>query len=73
MATQSWIFTSPSSRGIGLQLTRRLLKMTNLPIIATARSDLSGTKARILNGLNDVDEDRLEVLQVDVTGKLLRL
>lgn len=68
MAPQPWIFTSPSSRGIGLQLTRRLLKATNLPVIATARTDILGTKERILDGL-DVDKERLEVLTVDVTGK----
>ncbi len=67
MAPQPWIFISPSSCGIGLQLTRRLLKTTNLPVIATARTDLSGTKERILNSL-DVDKERLEVLRVDVTG-----
>ncbi len=70
MAPQPWIFTSPSSRGIGLQLTRHLLKATNLPVIATARTDISGTKERILDGL-DVDKERLEVLKVDVTSEHL--
>ena len=64
---QPWILTSPASRGIGLHLTRCLLKTTTLPIIATARTDLAGTKARLLDGL-DVDASRLEVLEVDVTG-----
>ena len=67
MVPQPWILTSPGSRGIGLQLTRRLLKTTNLPVIATARTDLSGMKERILSGL-DIDKERLEVLKVDVTG-----
>lgn len=35
--------------------------------MATARSDLQGTKDRILDGLN-VQKERLEVLKVDVTG-----
>ena len=62
-----WILTTPASRGIGFELTRRLLKTTDLPVIATARTDIQGTKGRILDGL-DVDEDRLEVLELDVTG-----
>lgn len=64
---QPWIFTSPASRGIGLQLTRHLLQTTNLPVVATARTDLEGTKSRILDGI-DVDPERLEVLELDVTG-----
>ena len=64
---QPWILTSPASRGVGLQLTRQLLKTTTLPIIATARKDLEGTKFRILEDL-DVDAKRLEVLKLDVTG-----
>ena len=62
-----WALASPGSRGIGLQLARRLLQTTDLPVVATARSDLKGVKSRILNGLN-VDSHRLELLQVDVTG-----
>ena len=40
-----------------------------MPIVATARTDLKGTKARILDGL-DVDTQRLEVLELDVTGSI---
>ncbi|MCJ1255066.1 hypothetical protein MMC24_002882 [Lignoscripta atroalba] len=65
---QPWIFTSPASRGVGLQLTRRLLATTKLPIVATARTDPEGTKDRILDGL-DVDKQRLEVLKLDVTDE----
>ena len=57
----------PSSRGIGLALTRKLLRDTKLPVIATARNDLDGARKRILDGL-DVDAGRLEVLKLDVTG-----
>lgn len=67
-----WILTTPASRGIGFELTRRLLKTTNLPVVATARKDVENTKERILDGL-DVDRDRLEVLRLDVTGKNLPL
>ncbi|MCJ1401664.1 hypothetical protein MMC11_004881 [Xylographa trunciseda] len=63
-----WILTTPASRGIGLHLTRHLLRNTPLPIIATARTDLDGARARILDGL-DVDPQRLEVLQLDVTDE----
>lgn len=65
---QPWILTSPASKGVGLQLTRRLLASTKLPIVATARSDVEGTKDRILEGL-DVDKKRLQVLKIDVTGR----
>ena len=70
MPPQPWIFTSPASRGIGLALTRNLLKSTKLPVVATARTDLDGAKKRMLEGL-DVDPSRLEVLKVDVTGQLV--
>ena len=60
-----WLFVSPASRGIGLQLTKRLLKTTDLPVIATARKDKEGVRGQILDGL-DVDTERLEVLSLDV-------
>ena len=62
-----WLLVSPASRGIGLQLARRLLKTTDLPVIATARKELESTTEQILDGL-DVDRQRLEVLKLDVTG-----
>ena len=68
---QSWLFVSPASRGIGFHLTRRLLKNTNLPIVATARTDPNKVKEQILNGL-EVEKRRLEVLQLDVTGMIWR-
>ena len=67
MRPQPWILVSPSSQGIGFELTRRLLATTRLPIVATTRRDERGMKERILDGL-DVPEDRLRVLTVDVTG-----
>ena len=69
MSPLPWILTTPASRGIGFELTRRLLKTTNLPVIATARTDIQGAKGRILEGLDDVDEERLEVLELDVMSK----
>ena len=65
---QPWAFVSPSSRGIGLEVVRRLLKTTSLPVVATARGDLDQRRESILKDLRDVKEDRLNVLKVDVLG-----
>ncbi len=65
--SKPWLLVSPASRGIGLQLARRLLKTTDLPVIATARKELESTSEQILDGL-DVDKQRLEVLKLDVNG-----
>lgn len=66
---QPWALVSPSSRGIGLELARRLLQTTKVPIVATARKDLDQTRENVLNGLDNVSEDRLHVLKVDVLGR----
>lgn len=66
--SKPWLLVTPASRGIGLQLARRLLRTTTLPLIATARKDIDQTRARILEGLDDVDQQRLEVLKLDVCG-----
>lgn len=65
---QPWALVSPSSRGIGLDLARRLLQTTKVPIVATARKDLDQTREHVLSGLDGVSEDRLHVLKVDVLG-----
>lgn len=65
---QPWVLICPTSRGIGLELARRLLTTTTLPIIATVRKDLDKTKEGILEGLKDVNEDRVKLLKVDVLG-----
>ena len=67
-----WLLVSPASRGIGLQLARRLLKTTDLPVIATARNNVETTTEQILLDLN-VNEQRLEVLKLDVTGEFLQM
>ena len=66
---QPWALVSPASRGIGLELARRLLQTTKVPIVATARKDLDQTRENVLRGLDDVDENRLQVLKVDVLGE----
>ncbi|KAL8950772.1 MAG: hypothetical protein Q9222_003204 [Ikaeria aurantiellina] len=68
MALKPWLLATPASRGIGLQLARRLLKTTDLPVVATARKDLDESKAQILDGL-DVEPHRLSVLHLDVTDE----
>ena len=65
---QPWALVTPASRGIGLELARRLLTTTNIPVVATARKDLDQTRENVLTGLNDIKEDRLHVLKVDVLG-----
>ena len=66
---QPWALVSPASRGIGLELTRRLLQTTSVPIVATARKDLDQTRENVLSGLRDVKEDRLHVVKLDVLGE----
>ncbi|KAK3714314.1 hypothetical protein LTR37_007900 [Vermiconidia calcicola] len=63
---QPWALVTPASRGIGLELARRLLTTTDIPVVATARKDLDHTRENVLSGLKGVKEDRLRVLKVDV-------
>ena len=66
---QAWGLVSPASRGIGLELVRRLLQTTNIPIVATARNDLDKMTENVLSGLDGVKEDRLQVLKLDFLGE----
>lgn len=68
--SRPWLLVSPASRGIGLQLAKRMLLTTKLPVVATARRNLEEVREHILDGL-DVDNERLEVLKLDVTGKFI--
>ncbi|EMC94575.1 hypothetical protein BAUCODRAFT_552600 [Baudoinia panamericana UAMH 10762] len=63
---QAWALVSPASRGIGLELARRLLRTTSIPVVATARKDVDHTRAQILGDLRNVEEDRLHMLELDV-------
>ncbi|KAI0838250.1 NAD(P)-binding protein [Hypoxylon sp. FL0890] len=81
--SKPWILVSPASRGIGHALTRHLLRTTTAPILATARSDLSGVRESILSSLvsphsskssspplsEDEVSKRLHITQVDVTNE----
>ncbi|KAI1379672.1 NAD(P)-binding protein [Hypoxylon crocopeplum] len=49
--SKPWILVSPASRGIGHALTRHLLRTTTAPVLATARADLPGMRASILDSL----------------------
>lgn len=66
---QPWALVTPASRGIGLELVKRLLRTTDVPVVATARKDLDQVRENALSGLNDVKEDRLHLLEVDMLGK----
>lgn len=75
-----WALVTPASRGIGLELARRLLRTTDLPVVATARGSADETTEAILarrdgdegggDHAMDVegDESRLTVLRLDVCG-----
>jgi len=63
-----WALITPASRGIGLALTRRVLQTTRCSVVATARTELDKAREDILRDLEGVDESRLKVLNVDVTG-----
>jgi NAD(P)-dependent dehydrogenase (short-subunit alcohol dehydrogenase family) len=72
--TKPWIFVSPSSRGIGLALTRVLLQRTasSIPILATSRGDPDETKDKILSDLStsrSTAHDRLHLVRLDVTDE----
>lgn len=65
----AWALVSPASRGIGHALARQILNTTSLPVLATARKDTEQVKDSILDGLKNVDEARLNVVEVDVLSK----
>lgn len=66
----AWAMVVPSSRGIGFALTRHLMRTlpSSVPIVATARSDLQGTKTRLLSNLelSDSQASRLDLRECDV-------
>jgi len=61
---------SPASRGLSLALTRHLLSTTKLPVYATHRSPSpAAMKDLILKPLQDVDPDRLQLLNIELTSE----
>ena len=68
MRPYPFAFVCPSTQGISLALTRRLLLTTNLPVYATYRSGSPEEVARdILSPLKDVDDSRLTLIPLDLT------
>ncbi|KAG9769822.1 NAD(P)-binding protein, partial [Aureobasidium melanogenum] len=69
----AWTLVTPSSRGIGFALTRQLLKTLppSIPIVATTRSDVGGTKDRLVSGLqlSEGQVSRLDVQECDVLSE----
>lgn len=65
--SKPWILLTPSSRGLGFHLCRHLLRNTTVPILATARSDPSPVKDRLLDGLPEETKSRLHMARIDVT------
>ena len=63
-----WLLITPSSRGLGLALTRHVLRASKIPVVATARKDLSQARDVILEGLDADMDARLTVLRVDMFG-----
>ncbi|KAF8505551.1 hypothetical protein F5888DRAFT_1649985 [Russula emetica] len=68
MGAHPFALVCPSTRGLSLALTRRLLCSTNLPVYATYRSESPLAVARdILSPLKNVDETRLNMIPLDLT------
>ncbi|KAF3935420.1 C-factor [Dactylellina cionopaga] len=71
----AFALVTPSSRGIGLALTRQLLSSTpsSLPIIATARRDLPNVRDQILSNLPSSSassaSDRLDLIECDLESE----
>jgi NAD(P)-dependent dehydrogenase (short-subunit alcohol dehydrogenase family) len=68
MVAYPFALVCPSTRGLSLALTRRLLRSTDLPVYATYRSGSPFEVARnILSPLKNVDETRLNMIPLDLT------
>lgn len=60
----------PSTRGLSLAITRHILRTTDLPVFATHRShNAQDVRDNILSPLQDVNPDRLKLLQLDLTSE----
>ena len=69
-AAYGFALVTPASRGLGFAFAQQLLTRTELPVIATARKNCDELEERLLssNGMPKDAEQRLRILQVDVTG-----
>jgi NAD(P)-dependent dehydrogenase (short-subunit alcohol dehydrogenase family) len=70
-AAHGFALVTPASRGLGFAFAQQLLTRTELPVIATARKNCDELQQRLLSseGMPKDAEERLRILQVDVTGK----
>lgn len=69
-AAHGFALVTPASRGLGFAFAQQLLTRTELPVIATARRNCSELQEQLLSS-KDMPrgaEQRLRILQVDVTG-----
>ncbi|KAG9219235.1 hypothetical protein CCMSSC00406_0001645 [Pleurotus cornucopiae] len=70
MSPHRFLLVSPATRGISLAVTRQLLRTTDLPLFATHRSDnVDEVRENILSPLKGEGEDRLHLLQLDLTSE----
>jgi NAD(P)-dependent dehydrogenase (short-subunit alcohol dehydrogenase family) len=60
-----------ATRGLGLALTRQILRTTDLPVFATYRGDIheTGLANKILEPIRNVDPERLNLLKLDLTSE----
>ena len=69
----AWAIATPASRGIGYALTRHLLKSlpSDVPVVATARSDIPGVREKLLSSLelSEQQSSRLDVQECDVLSE----
>lgn len=70
-AKHGFALVTPASRGLGFALAQQLLEQTQLPIIATGRKNCFEIRERLLSGrkVPANAEERLRLLEVDVTGR----
>jgi len=69
----AWTLVTPASRGIGFELTRHLLRTLppSIAVVATARSDLPGTREKLLSSLklSESQACRLDLQECDVLSE----
>ncbi|CCM03412.1 uncharacterized protein FIBRA_05543 [Fibroporia radiculosa] len=70
MIAQPFFLVTPSTRGLSLAITRHLLQTTQSPVVATHRSNKpDAIRERILSPLQNVDQDRLHLLQLELKSE----